>query len=508
MNKKKIAIITSVIVLLILAIIGASYAFYSATVKENNKTQTVIKTNELTIVYTGTEEINVSDIVPGDSFTKKFTVENTSNIPVTYNIYIEGITNEFNEALVYTLKDKDGEVIAEEVLPSTNAEKTYLITDIEIDSSELKEYEMTIEFKYSDEDQNKLQGKSFNATLGIDTTPVKIVKVVNDKLELDKLNSVDTVTKTFAVKNLSKEIQSYDLKLSDVVSTYGDNLTYSLTKNETEVISNETMPTSDTTILESQIISANTTDEYVMTIKFDNTTAALDYIIAAENDEFSANINIEKKGEVEKICYLSNDENNDSIADIGDMITCDTESFYVYSNDNETIKMLAQYNLYVGGMFNPSNSSYTAYGSEATELQDSNMIGYTPNQTIYSGVLSFSNDDTKGVNYSTFEGSIVEKKVDAYAMKLSKIGVNTIDVTLITKTEIDGLAKTTLTSGLITSKVPEWLYGKSYWTRSEYDKNYAWYIDSRGYLDHYHDCKNNKYFGIRPVVYISVNELK
>ena len=508
MNKKKIAIIASIVVAVILLIAGVSYAYYSATVKENNKTQTVIKTNELEIVYTGTEEINVEGMVPGDSFTKKFTVENTSNIPVTYNIYLKGITNEFNEDLVYTLKDKDGTVIKEEVLPSTNTGKTYLITDIEIDYNEIKEYEMTIEFKYSDKDQNKLQGKNFIATLGVDTDPVKIVKVVNDKLELNKLNSGDTVTKTFTVKNLSKETQSYDLKLSDVVSTYGDNLTYSLTKNGSEVISNETMPSSDATILESQIISANTTDEYEMTIKFDNTTAALDYMIAAENDNFNANISIVQKDRTEKVCYLSKDENSDKNADIGDMITCDTESFYVYSNDNETIKMLSQYNLYVGGVFNPSNSSYTAYGSEATGLQDSSMIGYTPNQTIYSGVLSFSNDNTKGVNYSTFEGSIVEKKVDEYATKLSKIGVNTIDVTLITKNEIDGLAKTTLTSGLITSKVPEWLYGKSYWTRSEYDKNYAWYIDSRGYLDHYHDCKNNKYFGIRPVVYISVDELK
>ena len=309
MTKKKVAIIASIVIAILLLIAGVSYAYYSANVKEVNKTETVIKTNELTIVYTGTEEINVSGIVPGDSFTKKFTVENTSNVPVTYNIYLEGITNEFNEDLVYTLKDKDGEIIEEEVLPSTNSEKTYLITDIEIDSNELKEYEMTIEFKYSDKDQNKLQGKNFIATLGIDTTPVKIVKVVNDKLELDKLNSGDTVTKTFSVKNLSKETQSYDLKLSDVVSTYGDNLTYSLTKNGTEVVSNETMPTSDAILLSSQVLAATSTDEYVMTINFDGTTAALEYILAAENDSFSAKISSENKGLlVEDIAYSGKEE--------------------------------------------------------------------------------------------------------------------------------------------------------------------------------------------------------
>ena len=118
MNKKKIIIpiVVSLVVLALLA--GLSYAYYSANVKEVNQTETVIKTNELNIVFTGTNEINVDGIVPGDSFTKTFTVENTSNVEVTYNIFMEKITNEFNEDLVYTLSDEDGVVITEEVLPS------------------------------------------------------------------------------------------------------------------------------------------------------------------------------------------------------------------------------------------------------------------------------------------------------------------------------------------------------------------------------------------------------
>ena len=73
MKKKKllIPVIASIITVLILS--GVSYAFYSARIKENNKTETVIKTNELTIKYTGTQEINVDNIVPGDSMAKTFT---------------------------------------------------------------------------------------------------------------------------------------------------------------------------------------------------------------------------------------------------------------------------------------------------------------------------------------------------------------------------------------------------------------------------------------------------
>ena len=292
MKKKKllIPVIASIITVLILS--GVSYAFYSARIKENNKTETVIKTNELTIKYTGTQEINVDNIVPGDSMTKTFTVENTSNVPVTYNIYLENITNEFNEDLVYTLKEENNEIIKEEVLPISSDKKSYLITDVEIKSQEVKQYEMTVEFKYSDKDQNKLQGKKFNATLGIDTTPIKIVKVVNEKIDIDKLNSGEEVTKTFNVKNLSSTNQNYDIKLSEIVNTYGNNLTYTLSKNGQKVKENEPMPTTDTKILENQTINGKTTDNYEITIKYEGTTASLDFLIADGNDKFSAKISV------------------------------------------------------------------------------------------------------------------------------------------------------------------------------------------------------------------------
>ena len=290
-NKKLlIPVIASLVTVLVLS--GVSYAYYSARIKENNKTETVIKTNELTIKYTGTQEINVDNIVPGDSMTKTFTVENTSNVPVTYNIYLENITNEFNEDLVYTLKEENNEIIKEEVLPTSSDKKSYLITDVEINSQEVKQYEMTVEFKYSDKDQNKLQGKKFNATLGIDTTPIKIVKVVNEKIDIDKLNSGEEVTKTFNVKNLSSTSQNYDIKLSEIVNTYGNNLTYTLNKNGQKIKENETMPTTDTKILENQTINGKTTDNYEITIKYEGTTASLDFLTAEENNKFSAKISV------------------------------------------------------------------------------------------------------------------------------------------------------------------------------------------------------------------------
>lgn len=169
MKNKKVVLTVLGILIVLLSVIGVTYAYYSAKVKENNKTETVIKTNELNLVYTGTQEINCSNIVPGDSCIKKFTVENTSSVPVTYNIYMVGITNEFNEELVYTLTDETGSVVAETPLPVTNQNKTYLKTAIKIEKGVKKSYTLKIELKNLDVDQNYNQGKTFKATLGIDT---------------------------------------------------------------------------------------------------------------------------------------------------------------------------------------------------------------------------------------------------------------------------------------------------------------------------------------------------
>ena len=161
------------ILIVILILIGISYAYYRAKIKENNKTETVLKSNELNLIFTGTKEITANNMIPGDSFTKTFTVENTSNRAVDYNIYLQNITNEFNEDLVYTLEDTTGSVIGETPLPVTNKDKSYLKKGISIEANTIKTYTIKITFKNTDEPQNDYQGKTFKGTLGIDTKQLK-----------------------------------------------------------------------------------------------------------------------------------------------------------------------------------------------------------------------------------------------------------------------------------------------------------------------------------------------
>ena len=230
--KKKVIIpvIASLVTVLVLG--GVSYAYYSAKIKENNKTETVIKSNELNLIFTGTNEITANNMIPGDSFTKTFTVENTSNRAVDYNIYMENITNEFNEDLVYTLEDETGSVIGETPLPVTNKDKSYLKTAISIEANTKKTYTMKILYKYLNTPQDDYQGKSFKGTLGVDTEKIKEYTeallngtdpVLSDNLVPITLADDGTVTKA---DTYSEWYKYEDKKWANAVILSDDTQTY------------------------------------------------------------------------------------------------------------------------------------------------------------------------------------------------------------------------------------------------------------------------------------------
>lgn len=91
--KRKVTLSVLAILIATLIMTGYTYAYYKANVNSINQTQTAIKSNELGLVYTGITEVTAESMIPGDSFTKTFSVKNTSSVEVSYNIYMENIIN-------------------------------------------------------------------------------------------------------------------------------------------------------------------------------------------------------------------------------------------------------------------------------------------------------------------------------------------------------------------------------------------------------------------------------
>ena len=188
---------------------------------------------------------------------------------------------------------------------------------------------------------------------------------------------------------------------------------------------------------------------------------------------------------------------------VGNEVCIKNECFYVISSTDSTVTMLSKYNLYVGGEY---NSGWTAYGDEATGIQDSTMLGYVSGQTIRKGTTKFSNTNYWSSTVSSYptyvydSNSTLYSYVENYKTYLSTLGVTPTEARLITKEELEGLG--CIVSSGSCSGAPSWVYSTTYWSgsaRSSYD---VWYVYSYGNFrnDNYSD---DNYGGCRPVITIS-----
>ena len=145
-----------------------------------------------------------------------------------------------------------------------------------------------------------------------------------------------------------------------------------------------------------------------------------------------------------------------------------SECFYIISSDEDNVTLLAKYNLNVGGT---ASDLLNAVPYESpTGLQDINSQGYKLDENgrevlPWEGVIEFSNDTKKGVNYSSYNGSVVEEKVNSYVAYLESQSVDVVSSRLIT---FDELISFGCSSGVNPpcKNAPTWLYSSSYWTMS------------------------------------------
>lgn len=160
-------------------------------------------------------------------------------------------------------------------------------------------------------------------------------------------------------------------------------------------------------------------------------------------------------------CTLTDNDDN-GIPSLSDIVTCDTESFYVMSLNEEenTVTMLSMYNLNVGDK---------AYEDGILGIQNENVFGWKTGYETY-GHVSFSSE-----NYW-------ESKIDSYPAWIYTDSLGNADPsnniypyvsayeTYLVETLRVSTAQATLISceqfvDLTTNKGnPDWLYFTTYWT--------------------------------------------
>ncbi len=182
-NNKGQTIFLSVIGIatLLVAIIGATFAWFNVSVQGNaNASSIYVTTAQLgTVVFTDGNEIVMDSIRPETSpnRTKTFYVINTDSTATesfAYSISLNVTTNTISPladgAFVYSLsgaKNGAGTVattVTEQIVP----ESTTVIGSGSLSGTETHTYTFTITLKETSSDQNSIQGKTFNGFLSVE----------------------------------------------------------------------------------------------------------------------------------------------------------------------------------------------------------------------------------------------------------------------------------------------------------------------------------------------------
>ena len=173
-DKDKMTLFITGMLLLLIMTTGLSYSYFSASVKGNeNAKDVVVEAGTLSLVYTDGPEIKAQNIKPGWSTTKEVSVKNSGTLDTNYNIIWQSLTNEItnNEMVISATCQRLNSSGTEEGTCNTISESAIsssrISTNISIESGITHKYTFTILFKETNTAQNYNQGKTFSGVLGI-----------------------------------------------------------------------------------------------------------------------------------------------------------------------------------------------------------------------------------------------------------------------------------------------------------------------------------------------------
>ena len=226
--KKTYIVIASAIMILFCLMYSVSYAYFSVKVTNDfnggNKGSTVIGSDTVKdIIISDGTKVTSSNIIPGESVTSDFTVQNPNGIAICFGFDWTDVLNEFTrkQDLVFTLKEENGETLLENVeFPSTNNQT--IIEGLSIPAKTTKKYILTVTYKNVNEDQTTDMNKKFHATIKGKLTECKKPKATETITTL--VSGADTSsTDVYTVPNKTSDSCTYTLAYD---GTSDNNLRY------------------------------------------------------------------------------------------------------------------------------------------------------------------------------------------------------------------------------------------------------------------------------------------
>ena len=173
MENKYIKSLVMIAAFLVLSLVTtASYAYFTARVKDNLTTNTnVITSGYMALELEDGPSINFENMMPGTSVTKTFKVKNTGTVDTEYSVYLSELLNNFiyNKDIVYTLESTNGCSKEETVFPNESGVNNQLISSCPINAGETHNYNLIISYINRDGNQDKNKGCRIEAKLSINS---------------------------------------------------------------------------------------------------------------------------------------------------------------------------------------------------------------------------------------------------------------------------------------------------------------------------------------------------
>ena len=174
MKEKKQEILLSVVSILtiIVAVIGATFSYFTTKMTGSGTSGTVTTAKVGNITFNGGNDLtNASDIEPGDTFDKTFSISVPAT-DVSNTVYIRmDYTNEFQD-LQWSIKGTGANTdVITGTIPTTSTKTTVTLVTNKITKNSVAQtfnYTLTITLPNLDKNQDYDQGKKFSGTLYAD----------------------------------------------------------------------------------------------------------------------------------------------------------------------------------------------------------------------------------------------------------------------------------------------------------------------------------------------------
>ena len=340
------------------------------------------------------------------------------------------------------------------------------------------------------------------------------VQLNNNSVTSDVPTITDKTTATFST-TLSKPGDFYEFTI-DVVNNGGidaviDSVTKTpeLTDNQKKYLNYIVEYQNGEAITTTQLLEKKSFVRLKVKLEFRKDITAVDLPKQAETLNLSFEVNYVQSEDTGTTTPDNEEESfrpsiiSGDLETVGSEVAIGDEHFYIISSDEDSVTMLAKYNLHVG---NSVDSSWRPTLLEnPTGIQDSSAIGSFDDNPVI-GVLKFSSSkywgNASSGTYVYDSRSTLYNYVENYKVYLESYGAAVEEARLIKVEELVALGCNS--SSYSCKSAPSWVYSTSYWTGNFFNENFVNSIFGGGSYIASSEYGYDIGHGIRPVITLTL----